>query len=147
MQFQVPQFIEVEDKIFGPFTFKQFIYLAGSAGLSFLIYVLVGNFFLAIPLMLPVMGLGIALTFYKINNKPFVFVLESAFKYFISGKLYIWRKEEKKIIPIQQKATEISDASGFYVPKLSDSKLKDLTWSLDIKQNQNPITGDKGKNV
>ncbi len=33
MRFEVPQFIDVEDKIFGPFTFKQFLYLAGGAGL------------------------------------------------------------------------------------------------------------------
>jgi hypothetical protein len=38
MRFQVPQFIEVEDKIFGPLTVKQFIYLAGGAGLVFILY-------------------------------------------------------------------------------------------------------------
>ncbi|TSC80302.1 MAG: hypothetical protein G01um101429_152 [Parcubacteria group bacterium Gr01-1014_29] len=31
-QFQVPQFIEVEDKIFGPLTTKQFFYLLGGGG-------------------------------------------------------------------------------------------------------------------
>ena len=29
MQYQVPQFIEVEDKIFGPLTFKQLVYVVG----------------------------------------------------------------------------------------------------------------------
>ena len=38
MQFQVPQFIEVEDKIFGPLTFRQAVYLVGGAGLSYVIY-------------------------------------------------------------------------------------------------------------
>ena len=38
MQFQVPQFIEVEDKIFGPLTFKQFVYVAGGAGLAYLVW-------------------------------------------------------------------------------------------------------------
>ena len=37
MQFQVPQFIEIEDKIIGPFTVKQFIYLVGGAGMDFII--------------------------------------------------------------------------------------------------------------
>ncbi|TSC61742.1 MAG: SsrA-binding protein, partial [Parcubacteria group bacterium Athens0416_74] len=32
MQFQVPQFIEVEDKIVGPLTFKQFVFIAGGLG-------------------------------------------------------------------------------------------------------------------
>ena len=38
MQFQVPQFIETEDKVVGPLTLRQFMYIAGagaaSAGLS-----------------------------------------------------------------------------------------------------------------
>ena len=38
MRFQVPQFIEVEDKIFGPLTLKQFIYLAGAGGLVFVLW-------------------------------------------------------------------------------------------------------------
>ena len=28
----MPQFIEIEDKIIGPFTWKQFLYLAGGVG-------------------------------------------------------------------------------------------------------------------
>ena len=44
MQFQVPQFIEIEDKIFGPLTFKQFIYLAGGGGLCFLLYTILPFF-------------------------------------------------------------------------------------------------------
>jgi len=35
MRFEVPQFIDVEDKLFGPLTFTQFVYLAGSGGISF----------------------------------------------------------------------------------------------------------------
>jgi len=38
MRFQVPQFIEVEDKIFGPLTLKQFIYLAGAGGVVFVLW-------------------------------------------------------------------------------------------------------------
>jgi hypothetical protein len=146
MQFQVPQFIEVEDKIFGNFTFKQFIYMAGSAGLAFLVYALIGNFFISIFFIIPILGFGAALTFYKVNNKPFILILESAFKYFLSGKLYIWRKEERAVIQAKTETSEeAQDSAGFYVPKLSDSKLKDLTWSLDIKQSQNPVTGSNGR--
>ena len=38
MRFEVPQFIEIEDKIFGPFTWKQFVYLAGGVGLAAVIF-------------------------------------------------------------------------------------------------------------
>ena len=84
MRFQVPQFIEVEDKIFGPLTLKQFIYLAGGGGLSFVIYRILDSLILSfIPIIL-VMAFSASLAFYKINNKPFIFVVEAAFKYFLS---------------------------------------------------------------
>lgn len=135
MRFQVPQFIEVEDKIFGPLTLKQFIYLAGGGGLSFLVYIFFNNITLAaIPIMI-IMSISGAFAFYKINNRPFVDVVESAFKYYIGGKLYIWKKEEKA--KPQTTTAAIKDAKNYasiMVPKISDSKLKDLSWSLDIKE-------------
>lgn len=144
MRFQVPQFIEVEDKIFGPLTLKQFIYLLGGCGISFIVYTFVGNLILSLVIIAPIMGFSLALAFYKINNKPFINVVEAAFNYYTGGKLYIWKKVDK---PIVSKAPESisSQASDFYVPKLSDSKLKDLTWSLDIKQSQNPAQNQRGK--
>ena len=96
MQYQVPQFIEVEDKIFGPLTLKQFIYLAGGAGLSFVIYEIVSSLVLAFIPIVIIMTLSAALAFYKVNNKPFIFLVESAFKYMMSTKLYIWKKEPNK---------------------------------------------------
>jgi len=135
MRFQVPQFIEVEDKIFGPLTIKQFIFLAGGGGISFLVYILIGNIVLAaIPIIL-IMSVSGTLAFYKVHKRPFISVVESAFKYFFGPKLYIWKKEEK---PPQTKDDDIAKEAKSYasvmVPKISNSKLKDLTWSLDIKE-------------
>jgi hypothetical protein len=144
MRFQVPQFIEVEDKIFGPLTLKQFIYLLGGGGLSFIIYTVVDNFLVSLIFIIPVIAFALALTFYKINNKPFINVVESAFNYYIGNKLYIWKKVDKKI-ETKNIVGQSTSTSEFYVPKLSDSKLKDLTWSLDIKQSQNPAQNQAGK--
>ena len=148
MRFQVPQFIEVEDKIFGPLTFKQFAYLIGGAGLCFVIYHFVGSLYISIIFMLPVAGVSLALAFYRYNGKPFIFVVESAFKYFFGNKLYIWKKQEREPVARKQTAAPAEQTPDFYIPKLSDSKLKDLTWSLDIKQAENPVTASGGqKNV
>ena len=142
MQFQVPQFIEVEDKIFGPLTLKQFIYLAGGAGLCFIIYEFI-NILIAVPLILIVAAFSAAMAFYKVNNKPFINVVESAFKYFFTTKLYIWKKEDrrpdpgKKLTADEAAAQAVKDGknyAGIMVPKISESKLKDLAWSLDIKE-------------
>lgn len=135
MRFQVPQFIEVEDKIFGPLTLKQFIYLVGGGGLSFMVYRVIGSFILSsIPIII-IMSLSAAFAFYKINNKPFVFVVEAAFKYFFGNKLYIWKKIANERVAGKSVADEDAKKyASLMVPKISDSKLKDLTWSLDIKE-------------
>ena len=135
MRYQVPQFIEVEDKIFGPLTLKQFIYMAGGGGFSFIVYVFLNSITLAIVPIILIMAISFAFAFYKVNNNPLVNVIESAFKYYLGGKLYIWKKEEKQ--RPRTEAAAIKDAKNYasiMVPKISDSKLKDLSWSLDIKE-------------
>lgn len=132
MQFQVPQFIEVQDKIIGGIlTLRQFIYLTGAGGLSFLIFRFTPSIYISGLPIIVIMGFGLALAFYKINGKPFIEVVEAAFKYSMGSKLFIWKKQDKLITPSIEQAPET--ASPLYVPRLSDSKLKDLTWSLDVK--------------
>ena len=45
MRFQLPQFIETETKLVGPFTLKQFIYLAGGASVAIAAVTFFGIFF------------------------------------------------------------------------------------------------------
>ncbi len=141
MKFQVPQFIEVETKIFGPLTLKQFLYLAGGAGASIVLYSLL-PFFLMIIFAAPIVALALALAFYKLNNQPFVRVLENAIKFYLSGRLFLWKKtpnEDNKSVSVDKEGIlktagiQTSGTTG-YVPKLTQSKLKDLSWSLDINK-------------
>ena len=129
MEYQVPQFIEVEDKIFGPLTFKQFIYLAGGAGLCAVLFYLL-PLILAILFSIPVAALAGALAFYRINNKPFISVVEAALGYVTSSKLYLWRKGDREAPP---RAPRPRQSAPVALAKLSRSKLRDLAWSLDIK--------------
>ncbi len=135
MRFQVPQFTEIEDKIFGPFTFKQFVYLIGGAGGIFVLYALL-PLYLVVFFGIPVALFSLALAFYKVNNQPFVKITENAFRYFLGAKLYLWKKQETKAAPIKQKAPEKTEAEKLkaYAPKLTKNKLEDLAWSLDIKE-------------
>ena len=133
MRFQVPQFIEIEDTIFGPLTFKQFLYLGGSGGLAFLFYVFL-PLWLAIVPIIAVAGLGFALAFYKVNERPFINIIESAVYYYSNPKLYVWKKQEKIKKPTKTKTNEGENQAIVDTPTLSASKLKDLTWSLDVKE-------------
>lgn len=131
MQFQVPQFIEVEDKIFGPLTFKQFVYVAGGAGMAYLLW-RVFPVYVAVPLAIGVLGLGALLAFFQYNGQPFILAVEHAFFYVARSKLYLW-SNDTNAKPVKMNAPEAASAQ-VYVPKLSDSKLHELAWSLDINE-------------
>lgn len=129
MRFEVPQFIDVEDKIFGPLTFKQFVYLAGGAGLGYVAFRL-----LPLPLNylggLAFVGLGLLLAFYKINNQTFIDIAQAYITYQIKGKLYIWKRAPKT-------ATAAPKAPAPEIPKppqkiVTDKTITDLAQNLDI---------------
>ncbi|MDO8548215.1 MAG: PrgI family protein [bacterium] len=133
MRYQVPQFIEVEDKIFGPLTFKQFIYLAGGGGLCLLFFTLL-PIYLTVLFGLPVVAFALALAFYKVNGRPFIISVEHAFGYFFGHKLYLWKPRRPDAASGVGAPTKASwQPTILPVPKLSESKLKDLAWSLNIK--------------
>jgi hypothetical protein len=133
MQFQVPQFIEVEDKIFGPLTFKQFIYVAGGTGLAYIVYRLLPQY-IGVPLGLASLGAGAALAFVQWNGRPFIVGVESAFFYFIRSKLYLWNNERRTRTEAIKKAEEAARAPEIYVPKLTENRLSQLAWNLDINE-------------
>ena len=128
MQFKVPQFIDIEDKIFGPFTFKQFSYLAGGGGLVYLALKLL-PFMIGILIAMPIAAFALALTFIKINDKPFINAVESFLKYYSKSRLYLWKKQEK----VQAKA--IATPALQTREALTASKLKTLSWSLNVIDN------------
>lgn len=132
MQFQVPQFIEVEDKVFGPLTFRQFLYLAGGVGLAFIFYVYL-PIFISFFLIFLSIGFSLALAFYKHNGRDFIFLVESVFKYAFTKKLYLWKKAEQTILVEQKTAEQSKSSIQLNLPRLSESRLKELSWSLDIR--------------
>ncbi len=132
-QYQVPQFITVEDKVIGPFTIKQFFYLGAGAVLIFI----ASRFFTGFLFYLTALIIGSlagSLAFLKLNEQPFPIILKSAALYLIRPRLYLWKKEppSKKAKPEERlKKPEVLIKN---IPKLSESKLNDLAWSLDIKE-------------
>ena len=129
MQFKVPQFIDIEDKLFGPLTFRQFAYLAGGGGMVFVIYKLL-PLWIGIFLILPIIILALALAFYKINNQPFIYYLQAGITYAITNKLYVWKQ---RLVKPSLKKEEVEKEQTITLPRMSGNKLSDLAWSLDIE--------------
>ena len=96
MRFEVPQFIDVEDKIIGPLTWKQFIYVAGGGGTLFILYITL-PFFLFVILGIPFGLFAAGLAFYRINNRPLALMLEAIATYFGKSRLYIWKREAQRM--------------------------------------------------
>ncbi|MFA6414419.1 MAG: PrgI family protein [Candidatus Paceibacterota bacterium] len=138
MEYQVPQFIEVEDKIIGPLTLKQFIYIAGAGGLTVIFFSYL-SFFFALLLSAPVVAFAAALAFYKVNGKPFIEVLEAGFSYYTGSKLFLWKHAEPKAaVKSAPSMTPEASPARRTSPKLTRGKLSELAWSLDVK----PTGGD-----
>lgn len=91
MQFQVPQFIETEDRIVGPLSLVQFLYLAAGAGVCFGLFFLV-TFWVWIIFLVLFGGLTVSMAFVKVEGRPFPHVLAAALRYFWSPQQYAWQR-------------------------------------------------------
>ena len=142
MEFKVPQFIDIEDKIFGSFTFAQVIYVVGAGAMSYVLWKIIPNFltFIKLPLVIIIAGLALALAFYPKEKygKPFVEILEAGFKFFfIRNKLYTWKRIPKKEIVEEEEKRKPLKSISIDIPSISESKLKDISWNLDVKKEIN----------
>src|SRR3989344_2888163 len=127
-QFVVPQFIDVEDKIFGPITTRQFLILL-VAGLVIFIAFKLADIALFIFLLVLIGGVALVLAFVKINGQTFHFFLLNIFQTMRRPSLRIWNKSMTKAelnesrlsgkVEIMEKVIE--------VPHLSYSRLRDLS--------------------
>lgn len=136
MRFEVPQFIEVEDKIFGPFTWRQFIYLMGGGGIAAVLFIT--NTFIFLLFGLPIGVLAALLAFYPVNNRPFSVYLESILRYMSGTKLYLWRKQSRAVYSGARSDAEVEDtisasvAHNMHVPTVTKNRLHTLSRNLEL---------------
>ena len=91
MQFTVPQFIEVEDKIFGPITVRQFIILLVD-GIILAICWKFTDLTLFIILLVILGGGGLVTAFLKVNGQPFHYFLLNFLQTLQKPTLRVWHK-------------------------------------------------------
>jgi hypothetical protein len=91
MKFTVPQFIDVEDKIIGPITARQFIILMVTALFIFVAYKLF-DFALFIFVAVGEFAIGGTLAFFRVNGQPFHFFLLNLIQTSRRPQLRTWDK-------------------------------------------------------
>jgi len=131
MQFLVPQFIDVETKIIGPITPKQFIIIIFTAGFIFISYKL-ADFTLFIIEAVIIAGLGGILAFFKVNNQPVYYFLLNAGQSLKKPGLRVWGKETILIIEKKPKKPGKKGKEEVVSRKpLSTSRLSQLALMVD----------------
>ncbi|OGY41783.1 MAG: hypothetical protein A2Y82_02840 [Candidatus Buchananbacteria bacterium RBG_13_36_9] len=101
--FLVPQFIDVESKIIGPITTRQFLIMMIAGMLDFIFYKLFYfNTFIVIAVLLT--GSFAVVAFLKINGMPFHFFFLNLVQTLRRANLRVWAKEIINALPPKEKA-------------------------------------------
>lgn len=130
MIFNVPQFIDIEDKIVGPLTAKQLGWLALGGVILLVCYALLDASAFAISAVI-VITIFSALAFYRPYNQPLIKFIFSSLLFATRPKRYIWRR-----LPEKMKRTPIKENSAPPIPKKKFDPQKASTVSdlLDMKK-------------
>lgn len=131
----------MEDKLVGPLSLKQFVYLAGAGGISYILFRKM-PLYISLPLIAIVVGFALALAFYPREKfgKPFIEILQSGVRYFMHPRLYTWKKVPPNITPGQPPVQQSSSFS-MPIPTVTEGKLKNLSWNVDVAGNkEEPVT-------
>jgi len=163
VQFQVPQFIETEDKIIGPLTLRQFLYLAAAGAVGFALF-----FFLSTPVWLLITSIFTlimaAFAFIKVNGRPLSVTALAALSFYWKPRLYLWERKaeaikapalpegESKITVVKSKINDLWDqlkTSKQPVPKREKPIKQPVTEKIKTPQERyevmQKITGEKEK--
>lgn len=91
-QFVVPQFLDVEPKIIGPITGRQFLIMLGVLMLDFLAFRLIRWPGVFIPLMCFMTTTGLAFAFAKVNGQAFHYIVLNMIQTFRRPMIRVWDK-------------------------------------------------------
>ncbi len=91
MRYQVPQFIDIEDKIAFQLTAKQLGWFAGGGVLLFVIWSFF-SFAVFVFMGVIVIGMSAALAFVRINGASLLDYLGYGFVFFLKPRIFVWRK-------------------------------------------------------
>lgn len=111
MQYQVPQFIDTEDKIAGPFTIRQFIYICITAGVIFALYFVFQSFvFIFFALLIGAVGVGLA--FLKVNGQPLSKLVLLGFSFYWQPQLYLWQPDKPELPKTAATMSQVSSGAN-----------------------------------
>lgn len=133
MLINVPQYIDVEDKVAGPLTMKQ---LGWFIALGIILLIMWNVLPLAgfIVIGFPIAVFFIALAFFKPYGQSMPSFVFNGIAFLFKPKIYIWKRTPQNIITIPQKAK--ATANFTQEKHLSADSLRNLAQLLDSEGGQ-----------
>ncbi|MBX4187236.1 MAG: PrgI family protein [Candidatus Doudnabacteria bacterium] len=135
MQFAVPQFTDVEDKLIGPLSLKQFLIILATGGVIMFFYSIfrfsIFFFFFALPVALA----GLSITFGKFNGRPVSGYLGAFFNYASKPKVRVFKREDINLnlsFKTEKIEAPLTEAKS-RLEEPSESRLRKLAYLLDQK--------------
>lgn len=131
-QFVVPQFIDVEDKIFGPVTARQFVILLVAGLILFLAFKL-ADFALFVLLLIVIGGGALIVAFVKINGQPFHYFLLNIVQTVRRPPLRIWNKVYRAddLKRLREESKVIVPEAIKPMKRASYSRIRDLSLTVN----------------
>ena len=132
MLFNVPQFIDIEDKIVGPLTAKQMGWLAMGGVVALVCYSLLDQsaFWLSAVIIAVIFG---ALAFYRPYNQPLIKFILSSISFVTRPKMYIWKRVSEKTA--KSSAKKQATVSIVSKKNIDSKRIADVSKLLD-RQNR-----------
>jgi hypothetical protein len=132
-QFVVPQFIDVEPKILGPITARQFLITLGTVLLDFIIMSLAPGWAYAAVFGIPVTVTGIAFAFVRVNGQPFHYIALNMVQTLRRPSIRVWDKRltDSELRVFMTKTPPPAPQAFQGKPPLAASRLSELTLVVD----------------
>jgi hypothetical protein len=128
-QFVVPQFLDIEPKIIGPITARQFLIMLAVVLVEFLIWRIFLNIGVILMLGVPVGGFGVVFAFAKVNGQPFHYIALNMLQTIRKPSRRVWDKTlsdaDLRVLMKKEEAPPL--VVRHHKAPLSASRLSELT--------------------
>ena len=137
MQYNVPQFVEVEDKIIGPLTLKQFLILLGGGLILFMFWSIFEGGAAFFLFALPIGAIFAYFAFGTFNGRPVFSSIPALLKFFTTSKERVFKRgADISTITMAKKTMGSTKGKAETAEPLEESRksrLKRLAYLLDQK--------------
>ncbi|MFA6493131.1 MAG: PrgI family protein [Patescibacteria group bacterium] len=133
MQYQVPQGIDIEDKIVGPLTLIQFLYVLVGGIIDYLLFLTFGGNIIFWILGIPIALVALALAFLKIQDQSLSYFAKAGLSYFSRPKTRLWQRQGFNPSIIKMTVKKKVEAKPAPKRKIEKSELEKLAYALDTR--------------